>query len=91
MEHSLHLSAHHFVKGVTPTPGHAVLKKVHTAFQNTQWGEDRDLDLDGLNEELGGIDDVVDCEYDSDDEDEEGVPFSISDTIGKALALLTQV
>ena len=91
MEHSLHLGARHFVEGVAPTPGRAVLKKVHAVFQNAQRGEDGDLDLDELNEELGGIDEDVDCECDSDDEDEEGVPFSIGDTIGKALALVTQV
>ena len=79
MEHSLHLGAWHFVEGVVPTPVHAVLKKVH----NTG-------DLDDLDE------DELESHYDAGDEedggdDEAAEQFTVGDTIGKALAIVTQI
>ena len=88
MEHSLHLGTRHFVEDVAPTPGHAVFKKVHEALINAPADDDGDLDMDQLNDELTGYEDVEDRD---DEEGEYGEPFSVGDTVGKALALVTQV
>jgi hypothetical protein len=92
MEHSLHLGAQHFVEGVAPTPGRAILRKVQEAYCNAQVNENREVNLDQLDDELTGFEDTVGDEGDDGaGDDEQGEPFSIGDTIGKALALVTQV
>ena len=85
MEHSLHLGAEHFVRGVAPTSSHKILKKV-------QHGGEA-YDLDQFNTELtdiedkgegGDRDEVVDGE-------DSGVEYNVADSIGKALALVNQI
>jgi hypothetical protein len=56
MEHCVHLGAEKFVKGVAPTTGHAILKKVQRAFQDAQEGDM--YNIDQLNARL------QDCEDD---------------------------
>lgn len=80
MEHALHLAAKHFVQGVNPTSAKLLLSKVKAAMVNSD-----DIDIDTLEDELsanGGA-----PEEDSDEEEE----FDVADTIGKALAFVTQV
>ena len=92
MEHLLHLSAWHFVEGVALTPGHTILRKVQEAYHNAQVNEDGEVNLGQLDDELIRFEDTVGDEGDdSARDDEQGEPFSISNTIGKALALVTQV
>lgn len=80
MEHALHLAAKHFVQGVNPTSAKLLLTKVKTAMAN---GDEVDIDAleDGLNADEGGPEDDGDAEEE----------FDVADTIGKALALVTQV
>jgi hypothetical protein len=92
MEHAVHLAAGHFIKEVAPTSAQALLKKMRRALENHMIGDD--LDLNQLDEELSGWDDdddEPDSEgKESDDEDGDEI-FNAGDTLGKALALVTQV
>ena len=76
MEHAVHLAAGHFIKGVAPTSGQALLHKVKDAFK----GADMDdmEEYDGDMEENGGDDELPD------------LVFEVGDAVGKALALVTQ-
>jgi hypothetical protein len=79
MEHAIHVAGGHFIRGVGPTSSRKVLKKVKAAHRNASGdASDEDLDSD------------VDLERaaNSDDEDNQ---FDTGDTVGKALALVTQV
>ena len=84
MEHTLHLAAKHFVEGVAPTSSTSLLQKVKGAMANAT-RDDTAIDLDALNSEIGGIEAAM---GDDTEEDEE---YDVADTIGKALALVTQV
>jgi hypothetical protein len=88
MEHALHLAAKHFVEDVAPTSAGKLLTKVKEAMANATEGDDG-VDLDSLNIELNGIE--AEMSRDEDDVDNEDVEFDVADTIGKALALITQV
>jgi hypothetical protein len=91
MEHSLHLGAGHFVRGVAPTSSRKILKKVQCVVQNACDGEA--YDLDQLNAELADIEDGGEggvADEVADDEDN-GVEYEAADSIGKALALVNQV
>ena len=91
MEHAMHLGSEKFVKGVSPTPRSAILRKVQSAFKNAKLGDTYDTDqLDaGLKgcENIAGADgdDGDDGEHDEDDDLDTG------DACGKALALIKQV
>jgi hypothetical protein len=85
MEHALHLAAKHFVEGVAPTSSTSLLQKVKGAMANAT-RDDTAIDLDALNSEIGGIEAAMG--HDAEEEDEE---YDVADTIGKALALVTQV
>jgi hypothetical protein len=87
MEHALHLAAKHFVEDVSPTSSGKLLNKVKVAMANAA-DADEALDLDVLNTELNGIEAEMLGDEASEDEDGE---FDVADTIGKALALITQV
>lgn len=50
MEHSLHLGARHFVRGVAPTLSSKILKKVQHGVQNAH--DSGTCDLDQLDAEL---------------------------------------
>ena len=43
MEHAVHLGSEKFVKGVSPTAGSAILRKVRCAFKNAKQGETVDI------------------------------------------------
>ena len=91
MEHSLHLGAGHFVKGVAPTSSRKILKKVQRVLQNAR--ENGAYDLDELDAELA---DIEDGGEDGDgneitDEEDSGAEYEVADSIGKALALVNQV
>jgi hypothetical protein len=88
MEHALHLAAKHFVQDVAPTSAGKLLTKVKEAMANAT-EEDDGVDLDALNVELNGIE--AEISRDEDDVDDEDGEFDVADTIGKALALITQV
>jgi hypothetical protein len=91
MEHSLHLGAGHFVKGVAPTSSPKILKKVQRVLQNARDGGA--YDLDQLDADLADIEDEGedgDGDEGPDDDDSE-CEFEIADSIGKALALVNQV
>jgi hypothetical protein len=90
MEHAVHLGAGHFIKVVSPTSAHTLVKKICKASHNTQLG---DIDFDALEADLRGNDDDEQAEDDTDDEadDKAAVDFTVGDTIGKSLALVKQV
>jgi hypothetical protein len=85
MEHAMHLAAKHFVEGVSPTSTSSLLQKVKGAMANAT-GEGDTIDLDTLNSEIGDIEAGMGA--DAEDNDEE---YDVADTIGKGLALVTQV
>ena len=88
MEHALHLAAKHFVEDISPTSARKLLNKVKEAMANAT-DPDEAVDLDALNTELSSIEaELLSGEASEDDEDGE---FDVADTIGKALALITQV
>jgi len=88
MEHSVHLGAEKFIKGVAPSTGRAILQKVRQAFRNAQDGAT--YNLDQLNASLKECED--DPEGDGGNgEDENEEDFDAGDACGKALALIKQV
>ncbi|KDQ48994.1 hypothetical protein JAAARDRAFT_201236 [Jaapia argillacea MUCL 33604] len=88
LEHAIHLRAKHFVEDIAPTVSSKVLKKVRDAFKKARSSDGEDLDLEVLNEELGGLE-GVDVAEDAGDGDEE--EFDVADAVRKALALVTQI
>lgn len=50
-------------------------------------GEDDEMDLDALNAEL----DSIEAEIGEDDDEADAEDYDVADTVGKALALITQV
>jgi hypothetical protein len=87
MEHALHLAAKHFVEDVAPTSASALLNKVKGAMANVA-GENNEIDLDSPNERLNDIEAEIAEENNEDGELED---YEVADTVGKALALVTQV
>jgi hypothetical protein len=86
MEHALHLAAKHFVEGVAPTSANQLLQKVKGAMANATENGDQ-LNMDALNSEIEDIE----ADIGGDAEDKEDEDYDVADTIGKALALVTQV
>jgi hypothetical protein len=85
MEHSIDLSAKHFVNAVAPSSTRKLLKKIKHAFEGVEL--DNDLDLDTLDAWL------AECDFNEVEEDEDegsGETFKMEDSIGKALALVKQ-
>lgn len=85
MEHSIHVSSGHFIRGVGPTSTRKILKKVKVASGSRQ-ADSRDSDDEDLNEYHEDTRDSGD-----DGDEEHGVKFDAGDTVGKALVLVTQV
>ena len=50
-------------------------------------GEDNEMDLDALNAEL----DSIEAEISEDDDEADTEDYDVAETVGKALALITQV
>jgi hypothetical protein len=85
MEHSIDLSAKHFVNAVAPSSTQKLLKKIKHAFEGVEL--DNDLDLDALDARL------AECNFEDVEEEEDegsGETFEMGDSIGKALALVKQ-
>ena len=82
----MHLAAKHFVEGVSLTLTSSLLQKVKGAMANAM-GEDDTLNLDALNSEIGDIKAGIGADAVKDDDEE----YDVADTIGKGLALVTQV
>ena len=82
----MHLAAKHFVEGVSLTSTSSLLQKVKGAMANAT-GEDDTVNLDALNSEIGDIKVGMGADAAEDDDEE----YDIADTIGKGLALVTQV
>ena len=80
----MHLAAKHFIEGVALTSASSLLQKVKGTMANVM-GEDDMIDLDTLNLEMGDIKVEMDADAEGDEESD------VADTIGKALALVTQV
>ena len=92
MEHSLHLGAGHFVRGVTPTTSYNILKKVKFVVQDAC--DHRAYDLDQLDAKLEDIEDgSEDGNGNGDDiaDEDSRVEYGVADIIGKVLALMNQV
>jgi len=87
MEHSVHLGAEKFVKGVSPTASNAILQKVRRAFEDARKGNN--YDLDQLDATLKDFDEDGDPDNNSDETDDNN--FDVGDACGKALALVKQV
>jgi hypothetical protein len=90
MEHSIHVSGGHFIKGVGPTSSRKILKKVKVASRNAQ-GDDEDLDAFDVHSDSDGDSGDDDDENGPGDGNSDGIEFDAGDTVGKALALVTQV
>jgi hypothetical protein len=82
MEHSIHVSAGHFIRGVGPTSSRKILKKMKGVSKHCDQGSDDD-DYSDI-----GSDGAGDS---ADDNDGGDLGFDAGDTVGKALALVTQV
>jgi hypothetical protein len=94
MEHSIDLSACHFVQEVSPSSTSKLLKKIKKAFENAEISDTDDLDV--LDSHLAGFDFAADEEERDGDEgrdvpDADFSQFDVADSIGKALALVKQV
>ena len=92
MEHSIDLSACHFVQEVSPSSASKLLKKIKKAFEDAEISDT--IDLDTLDSHLTGFDFTADEEEGDGDEnvpDTDFSQFDIADSIGKALALVKQV
>lgn len=87
MEHATHLAEKHFVEGVNPTSSGKLFEKIKMAIANatTESAVDVDRldDLDRLEKELNSLE--------LDGEELDGDEYEVADTIGKLLALITQV
>lgn len=88
MEHAVHLAAAHFVTEVAPTSPSKLVKKVKEALHAVATDADS-ADLAALNEQLSAFE--IDGDADPDDSDDEAGDGDLSDTLGKALALVKQV
>jgi len=93
MEHSIDLSACHFIKEVAPSSTSKLLKKIKQAFKDADL--DETVDLDTLDSHLSGFnfDEPEDSTNDGEDNlwEDKFDQFDVADSIGKALALVKQV
>lgn len=91
MEHATHLAAKHFVEGVNPTSSGKLFEKIKMALANASTENavdvDRLDDLDRLEKELNGLE----LSEEGDELDGDDAEYEVADTIGKVLALITQV
>ena len=96
MEHSVDLSAHHFIQEVSPSTARKLIAKIKAAFQDADL-DSENLDLDDLNTRLADFDgEDLDNGADNGRSDESKadnhcVILDIADSVGKALAPVKQV
>jgi len=93
MEHTINLSACHFIQHVSPSSTSKLLKNIKKAFENADITDT--VDLDALDSHLSGY------EFGEDEPEEDELcdsngadnfsQFDVADSIGKALALVKQV
>src|SRR6266481_4532127 len=89
MEHACHLSTHHFIKAINPTPAHKIKGKL---FARHQANNDHDDSyFDDHNMEVCDKGENDEGEVDLEDSDDEDMDLKPQDIVGKALALATQV
>jgi hypothetical protein len=87
MEHSLHLSAKHFVQAIAPSSAQKIAKKIKSVLQKAEI--DGEIDLDMLDEEVVGFS-FDDGDDNGSEDDGDTASFSAGDSLGKALALVSQ-
>ena len=92
MEHSIDLTACHFIQDVTPSSTQKIIKKI----KDTLWDADTEdsVDLDALDVHLasGNFNENSDSDSEAKHGDQEKFEnFDIADAVGKALALVKQV
>ncbi|KAG2045526.1 hypothetical protein BDR06DRAFT_978148, partial [Suillus hirtellus] len=80
MEHTINLTAGHFLMAVSPTSSQKLLKKIKVALRKSEL-DGSVIDFDVLDASLEGVEE---CEDDDDDD----VEFGVGDLIGKALVLI---
>jgi hypothetical protein len=90
MEHSLHLSAKHFVQAIAPLSPQKIAKKIKSVLQDAEINGE--VDFNFLNGEVNGFsfDDGNDNGSEGDG-DGDMMEFDVGDSLGKALALVCQV
>lgn len=94
MEHSVDLSAKTFVQAISPSSSRKVLRKIKMAFKAANVDNADRIDLDTLNLHLANFN--LDSDGDEDNEggdtdDDDASNVGAADSVGKALALVTQV
>ena len=90
MEHSIDLTACHFIQDVAPSSKQKILKKIKHALQDADVEDTVDLDALDAHLALGDFNGNDDSE--GEDGDEENFNnFDIADAVGKALTLVKQV
>lgn len=91
MEHSLHITAKHFVEAMAPASPTCIQKKVKAALEKAQ--DNGQLNLDQFNEALTTLnpDDVDGPDNGRGDSEDDDAEFTSGDSLGKALALVKQV
>jgi hypothetical protein len=102
LEHSIDLSACHFIKGVAPLSAQKIMKKIKRTFEEADMKDTADLDV--LDTHLAAFDFDNDNDLDDLDSDQESSEkvdpsladlaseeVDIADSVGKALALMKQV
>jgi len=92
MEHAVHLGSEKFVKGVSPTAGNVILRKVQRAFKNAKQG--KTVNIDQLDTGLKECENIMEADgddgkYGEDSKDNDD--FDTGDACGKALSLVKQV
>ena len=93
MEHSIDLSACHFIQDVSPTSTQKIVKKLKHTLKDVAIDGSDAVDLDALDAHLSaeGFDSYEGSEGEGDGDEEVFNNFDIADSVGKALALVKQV
>jgi hypothetical protein len=89
MEHSIDLTAHHFVQAVSPSSASKLVKKIKKAFEGADISDT--VELDELDSRFAGFDFANKEEEGGDEDDDSDSQFDVVDSVGKALALVKQV
>jgi hypothetical protein len=90
MEHSIDLSARHFVQEVSPSSTSKLLRKMKKAFEDADISDMVDLDV--LDSHFAGFNFTADeGEVGEDAPDTDFSQGDVVDSVGKALALVNQV
>ena len=85
----MHLGSEKFVKGVSPTTGSTILRKVQCVFKDAKQGDM--YDTDQLDMGLKSCVNIVGADGGDGDDSEHEEVLDTGDACGKALALVKQV